>query len=213
MLCARWLEAGARAAATCGSASRDRVLRLRCCAATTARWLWSLEHAPLVICLLLGVMALNVHLYIVGAEELPAQPGHRTARRLHPRRRRHVVPGDAAEDRGLPQGRARRPGGRRAWPGSSAAAAASTTRRRSSASSRSRSARSSAQVVADRIRRRRCRSWPAPACSSTPIRTSASAAGAAAARSTATRCSPTTSRLLRVWGANACGRRWPSCRS
>ena len=76
-----------------------------------------------------------------GAEELPAQPGHRSARRLHPRRRRHVVPGDAAEDRGLPQGASSPTRRSRAWPGSSAAAAASTTRRRSSASSRSRSAR------------------------------------------------------------------------
>ena len=45
------------------------------------------------------------------AEELPPQPGHRTAQRLHPRRRRHVVPGDAAEDRGVPEAHPRRPGG------------------------------------------------------------------------------------------------------
>ena len=46
------------------------------------------------------------------AQELPAAAGHRTARRLHPRRRRDVVPGDAAEDRHLPPGGARRSGGR-----------------------------------------------------------------------------------------------------
>ena len=45
------------------------------------------------------------------AQELPPQPGHRTAQRLHPRRRRHVVPGDAAEDRGVPEAHPRRPGG------------------------------------------------------------------------------------------------------
>ena len=39
------------------------------------------------------------------AEELPAAAGHRPARRLHPRRRRPVVPGDAAEDRDVPPAR------------------------------------------------------------------------------------------------------------
>ena len=75
MLCARWLGATARDAAAepCGSA-RASARSAGCGAATTASLGWALRHAPLVICLLLGVIALNVYLYMAAPKSfLPQQ--------------------------------------------------------------------------------------------------------------------------------------------
>ena len=103
---------------------------------------WALGHAPLVICLLLGVMALNVHLYIEAPKSfLPQQDTGQIG---------GFIRGDDGMSFQVMQPKietfrkAVLAGSRRsrAWPASSAAAAASTTRRRSSASSRSPSARS-----------------------------------------------------------------------
>jgi multidrug efflux pump len=73
MLCARWL--GRRAGSRLNRfqrASESTFGRLRRGYDSTLGW--ALAHAPLVVCLLLGVMALNVHLYITAPKSfLPQQ--------------------------------------------------------------------------------------------------------------------------------------------
>jgi multidrug efflux pump len=72
MLCARWLKpTHARPHAWKRGTDRAFGLLLR---GYDRSLVWSLQHAPLVICLLLGVMALNVRLYIVAPKSfLPNQ--------------------------------------------------------------------------------------------------------------------------------------------
>ena len=72
MLCARWLRADhGRPSLWKRATDRAFAALLRGYDRTLV---WSLKHAPLVICLLLGVMALNVRLYIVAPKSfLPNQ--------------------------------------------------------------------------------------------------------------------------------------------
>jgi multidrug efflux pump subunit AcrB len=180
MLCARWLVA--RSAARPG--------RLQAISDGAFAWLrrgygrslgWALDHAPIVLMILIGVAAFTVHLYTSAPKSfLPQQDTGQLG---------GFIRGDDGMSFQImqPKIEAFR----------QAAAAASTTPRSSCGSGRSRSARcrASSSPSASGARCPRCR---APGCGSTSIRTSASAAGSAAGR-TSTRCVRTT------WPTCACG--------
>ena len=186
------------AARTCGSGPATAA-SARCCAATTARSAGSLKHAPLVICLLLGVMALNVQLYIAAPKSfLPKQDTGQLG---------GFIRGDDGMSFQVMQPKIdvfrkailARPGGRerrrlhRRRP-----------RHQQRADVRPPQAAQRAQGLgAGRRRphpRERCPTWPARACSSTPIRTSASAAAAAAAARYQYTLLADDIAALRVWG-------------
>ena len=179
MLCSRWLTRRDEAHRNIFQRISDKAYGwlLRGYDATLG---WALRHAPLVVCLLLGVMALNVSLYIAAPKSfLPNQDTGQLGGFIRgddgP-----VVPGDAAEDSGVPPRGARRPGGREHG-------RLHRRRRRHQQRADLRAAQAAARAE-DSARRRwwsastaACRTCRARACVCLSIRTSASAAAAAVA--------------------------------
>ncbi len=194
MLCGRWLRV------------QQRPSRWQRASEAAFGWLvrgydrtlgWALQHAPLVMCLLLGVMALNVRLYIAAPKSfLPQQDTGQLGgfmrgddglsfQIMQPKIDifRQAVLADPAVD-----SMAGFIGGGRGINN------AQTFVRLKPLAER----KVSAQVVAERIRRqpaaRRRRAHVPGRRSGHPVRRAAAAAVEAAARSTTTRCSPTTPR-------------------